>query len=315
MNLAQYGGRVDDAGYQGDPYNEGKRLTPMEKYAYGDDSGTHKGSKVCLVLGYIGSHRQWKLFRHDWQDALTALKLPAGAKREFHAKDFFDRRRWRSRKSPYHNWTDTQARDFLRKLLDAIHRRHLEPIGGATNTVDFFAYSKSQRRWITGATLYTMTHWHQGEFEVIDKLAGHEGSPNRPYFVVFPGFLVDAMNASKDDSEVHLYFDRQKDVEARAREAFDSFKRSVPEAASLVSLTYAESEDEVGLQAADLYAYVWNRELHGTVRGELLSRAFKVLSKKKPKIIFAGKHYFDNVLASGVENRNAGVRNGFRDKP
>lgn len=286
----------------------------MAKYAYGDDSGTHKGSKVCLVLGYIGSPRQWKLFRRDWQDILKALNVPVGAKREFHAIDFFDRRRWRSRKSPYHDWTDTKARDFLLELLDTIHRRRLEPIGGATNTEDFFAYSESQRRWITGATLHTMTHWHEGEFEIIDKLAGHEGSPNRPYFVVFPGFLVDAMNASKGDSEVHLCFDRQNDVEARAKEAFDSFKGAVPEAASLVSLTYAESEDEVALQAADLYAYVWNRQLHGTINDALLSRAFKVLTKKKPRIIFAGRRYFDNLLASGVENRSAGVKKGFQDK-
>ena len=296
------------------PYDDGKHLIAMGVlHAYGDDSGTHQDANVCLVLGYIGSPRQWKLFRREWQAALAMLPQREGKTPEFHAKEFFQRARWRSHESPYHRWTKAKAETFLNSLLDAIHRHQLEPIGGATNTRDFFAYSEPQRRFLTGAALITTTRWHGGEFEITDKLLEHQSAPNRPYFVTFPGFLVEAMEARSaiGDSQVHIYLDRKRESEARALEVFNAFKTHAgPEAAKLTSLTFIGSEEEDGLQAADLYAYVWYRKLTHSMNSEL-SRAFGVLTRKRTGIRIVGKRYFDSLLDHAIRGRADEIRKGF----
>ncbi|MCH8994553.1 MAG: DUF3800 domain-containing protein [Chloroflexi bacterium] len=276
----------------------------MVWFAYADDSGTHKGSEFCLVAGYIGSPRQWKLFRRDWREALGDVP-------EFHAKDFFPRAAWKSSESPYHGWDERQAAAFLDRLLGIIDSYDLRPIGGATKTEDFFSLTEAQRTWITGATLLTRTHVHAGEAEITDKVVQHEGSPQRPYFVVFPAFFVEAMRATKSAKKprIHFYFDRQGAAEVRAKEAFDLFKQhlEIPEAANLASLTYAESDEEVGLQAADLYAYVWNRKLSSRMNSEL-RRAFRSLTKKKKDMFIADKkNYFDRMLRRAARHREAGI--------
>ena len=283
-------------------------------HAYGDDSGTHRDADFCLILGYIGSPRQWKLFRRDWQAALTMLPKREGKTPEFHAKEFFQRDRWQSHKSPYYRWTEAKADAFLNRLLDTIHRYCLEPIGGAANTRDFFSYSEAQRRYLTGAALITATHWHGNQFEIIDKLVEHESSPSRPYFVVFPGFLLEAIqkSGSVGDCQVHVWLDEQPAVEARAAEAFASFKKhcSAPEITKLGDLTFRESKKEFELQAADLYAYVWYRKLTGTMTDQL-SKAFQVLTKKKPGIVVTGRRYFDGVLDYATRDRAAAIRRGL----
>lgn len=300
------------AGSRGEyPYHEGKHLIAMVLHAYGDDSGTHRDAKFCLVLGYIGSPRQWKLFERDWRAALKMLPQIEGKKPEFHAKEFFQRASWQSHDSPYHRWTERKADAFLTRLLDTIHRYRVEPIGGTANTQEFFAYSEDQRRYLTGAALITTTHWHENQLEIVDKLLEHQGAPSRPYFIVFPGFLLEAIRKSGNvgDCQVHVTLDRQPALEAKAGEVFDSFKKhcGLPEAVNLSDLIYAESQNKVGLQAADLYAYVWNRKLTGTMTDQLL-KAFKVLTKKKPNIIVAGKRYFDASLERAVREQAAAIK-------
>jgi hypothetical protein len=303
-------------GSRGDyPYDEGKHLVAMTVlHACGDDSGTHQDAKFCLVLGYIGSPRQWKLFQREWQAALTMLPQREGKKPEFHGKEFFQRASWRSHDSPYHRWNEAKAETFLNRLLDAIHRHRLEPIGGGTNTEDFFAYSEDERRYLTGAALITTTHWYRNQFEIVDKLLAHQGSPSRPYFVVFPGFLLEAIQKSGNvgDCQVHITLDRQPALEARAGEVFDSFKGAckAPQVANLGHLTYSDSQSEVGLQAADLYAYAWYRKLTESMTGDLL-KAFQVLTKKKPGIVLAGKRYFDGLLDRAIQERAAGINKGL----
>ena len=129
--------------------------------------------------------------------------------------------------------------------------------------------------------------------------------------MVFPGFFVEAMRATKSAKKprIHFYFDRQGNAEVRAKEAFDLFKQRVgiPEAANLSSLSYAESDEEVGLQAADLYAYVWNRKLSGRMNSEL-RRAFRSLTRKKEDMFVADKkNYFDKMLSRAARHREAGI--------
>lgn len=292
------------------PFHEGKHLLAMVWFTYADDSGTDAASEYCLVAGYIGSPRQWKSTRQDWRRALGGIP-------EFHSVDFFQRERWQSSKSPYRGWNDSQATAFLDGLLKVINRYGISPIGGAVNTAHFFSYTEEERAWLTNAKLITITRVYEGKPEITDKLARHEGSPERPYFVAFPGFLVEALRitSKKEKPRIHFYFDRQGDAEAHAKEAFDRFKErtSMAERVNLASITYAESVDEEGLQAADLYAYVWNRALTNRMTADL-EQALRQLTKKKPEIFVADKRYFDSMLARRDQHRAEGIRRGLSEQ-
>lgn len=301
-------GHVRVRGSRGDyPYDEGKHLIVAVQFAYGDDSGTHQGpngATHCLVAGYVASPRQWKLFRRDWRDALGNVE-------EFHAVEFFQRRK--SSGSPYRDWTDEQARMFLARLCVIIDKYALAPIGGAVKVSDFFAYSVEERRLLTGAVVLTNTHWHQGEFEVTQKTLEHMGSPNRPYFIVFPGFFVEAMLRSGDD-QIHLVFDSQGDAEAHAKEHYDRFRKFAPGAERLSSITFASSKDELPLQAADLYAYTWHAKLSGRQLPPDLEMAFRVLTKKKPVVVVQGKDYLDKLLGSIRADQEAKIEAGRNER-
>jgi hypothetical protein len=284
-------------------------------FSYADDSATHRDSEFSLLIGYIGSPRQWKSFNAAWQDALSPLDMPDGAKREFHAHDFFNTLRWGSSKSPYREWDLDKGWAFLNQLLDIIHRHDVRPIGGATNTEAFFERSEEDRMWLTGAVLETRTNWEDGEFVVSDKFTGiHRRSRERPYFINFDGFLVEALRASEkaDGANLHLVFDSNDDVESRAKQASNEFKANsgLPNANKLKGTTYSYSEDEPGLQAADMYAYVMNRHLCNKLNSRYFKRAYKVLTKKRKKIFVADRDYFSKLLMHGARHRQAGIEKG-----
>lgn len=51
-------------------------------YAYLDESGTHKGSKILCVAGYAGNQSEWELFEKEWRLRLVDFGISC-----FHAKD------------------------------------------------------------------------------------------------------------------------------------------------------------------------------------------------------------------------------------
>ena len=293
-------GSVDDdppyyvEGSKGEyPYDVGKHLLVMANlFSYADDSGTHEGAEYCLIVGYIASPRQWKLFRSDWKKVLG--KIP-----EFHSIDYFPRDRWVSRKSPYCGWTEAKAKTFIDKLVGVIASHKLAPIGGALKVSEFLEFSEEQRLLINGASLFTNIHRQEGgPLEIQNKVLRQEASP-RPYFVPFMGLLTEAVRASvrAHDAKVHLYFDEKKDQEARAIDAYGRFKKNYPDPATvnLVGITHASSLDETPLQAADLYAYVLNRHLRGKTTPEL-RRIFPSLLRKKESVVVAGRDYCNQLL-------------------
>ena len=51
--------------------------------AYFDDSGTHAGSKVLVLAGFMGSPDEWSKFEDEWADILKKEGI-----KSFHARDF-----------------------------------------------------------------------------------------------------------------------------------------------------------------------------------------------------------------------------------
>src|SRR5271165_2706757 len=42
----------------------------MTVQAFVDDSGSHSGSPVFILGGFVADHKQWAVFAHEWQAAL-----------------------------------------------------------------------------------------------------------------------------------------------------------------------------------------------------------------------------------------------------
>ena len=272
--------------------DEERHLTIVaEWWAYGDETGTHDGSKYCAVLGYIASPRQWKSFRRDWREAL-GKKIP-----EFHAKDFFQRASWQSSDSPYHGWSGRKAEAFLDKLLRTINRYDIRPIGFAYEVEPFMALSLEKRKRLTGAVRHNRIRRHGDQVEVGSRLIS-SGAPTQLYFLGFSYLITEAIKAAPPGAKVSFVFDRRKQSEARAADMFEEiirFSDSPALQGRLGLLSYGDSADYEPLQAADHYNYMINRALQGTV-DDLMLRAVEKLTKKKDSIGIANADLYQKLI-------------------
>ena len=271
-----------------------------EWWAYADESGIQVDSEYCCVLGYVGSPRQWKLFRRDWRSVLGAVP-------EFHAKDFFQRASWQSEDSPYHNWSEKKARRFLNGLLGAIDRNDIRPIGFAYKIADFMALDLDERRRLTGAIRKTRTRVFQGKPEVTDKLIS-SGAPSEPYFLGFHYLITEALKASPRGATINYVFDRRKTREALAFLIFQGIREHSEDTTSnrLGLLSFGDSDKYEPLQAADLYAYAVNRRLHGSMT-DLMEQALDKLGRKRDIMSIGDSSTFHALLADLDKKRQAGI--------
>ena len=267
--------------------------------AYADESGTHEASEYVSVLGYVASPNQWKKFKRDWR-SITKGK-------EFHGREFFNPAAWRSSDSPYKGWTIRKAEKFIDGLVDTINRYRLNPVGFAYKKEDFFALDEEHRRFLTGAIRYNRAHGYQGEIETTSKLIS-TGAPSDLYLTGFHALLTEALKSSPPGATVNYIFDRYKMRESLARECFDWIKENYPPDSiygRMGLLRFGDSEKYEELQAADLYANVWNGILHGTFSGnELVERAGAGLARKSDRMSVGDANYFRVVLESTERERD-----------
>jgi hypothetical protein len=79
-----------------------------------DESGTHAGSRIRIMAGYVGTASEWKHFEEDW----AALVAEAGV-RHIHAVDLFKRTK------QFKDWKSEDV-DTLAVSLDSVIARHLK---------------------------------------------------------------------------------------------------------------------------------------------------------------------------------------------
>ena len=231
----------------------------VELLTYADETGTQGNPAYCLVAGLIGSPRQWRLFDAAWNRVLGTYGV-----QEFHSTDFFHRKyRREASTNPFRGWTDERAHQFLTDLLtQALLPRRLTPVGGAVNVPIFNSYTKAERRYFTNAQISQ------------DGAPVTTGAPSRPYQLGLVTLLFEAAEASRSDARVHFIMDINNNEESLALQSFRDIVRnqSQPVWARLGEMRFARSDQEPGLQIADLYAYVWQRFLFRQDQGRPLGR-------------------------------------------
>lgn len=244
---------------------------------FGDETGTGGDSPFVIVAGYIGSPYQWERFDKHWDEAL-------GDRGPFHAREFFSTARWQSSKSRYHDWKPNghEARTFLNGLLDVIDWHRILPVGAGVGISDFNEQPLEMRRYVTGGIL--TTNYDNGR---ITTAITSSGAPSRPpYMAALTMLMRDAMQHARNETVIDFVLDENSDNEALAEEQLARLhsKSMGPETNAsdrIGTLTFAKDDHHPGLQAADLYCYVWNAMLTGKATTELLRIAYESLHRKR----------------------------------
>jgi len=210
---------------------------------------------------------------------------------------------------PISRGTGLRARKFLDELLHIIHSFDLRPIGFAFNVADFHSLTIGDRRLLTGATRLTRTQVRRGQIKVTDTLAT-SGAPTEPYFLGFDYAIAEAIKAVARGATVNFVFDdRDESGKNRARENVEEILRysKRPEFWGRIGLiSFGDSCKHEPLQAADLYAYAWNRALHGTMT-EPLAHALSQLTKKRSAMGVANADFYRLLLTDLDMTRAAGI--------
>jgi hypothetical protein len=223
------------------PRGRDKVVTLIE--AYCDESGIHDGARACAVVGWVATARTWQRFEERW------LKASAGV--EWHGKDFFARDADGQRVRPYKGWSDNDALDYVRALVEAITASHLQAVGGLVDVQAFKALSLDERKWLTGAT------WNNQRQRFTTT-----GSPNRPYYLGFMECLEGAAsNVKKHGWQVSFVFDQQNQFAPWALLFFQAAKKQTQTELStrLGDITFKSKVGVGGLQAADMLAHTLYR--------------------------------------------------------
>ncbi len=268
-----------------------------ELFTFGDEAGIDEKAHYCFVVGWIGAVDQWESLRPKWREVLNGDGLE-----EFRAKDFFDRRRWQSRESPYYGWKPRRATRFINRLLAIIHNHDIHPVGGGVDIKDFHQLSHDERKTVTGGAI-AFSPKPGGGLETAWRTTG---APTLPYFAGFILLIEQALARAESGSMVQFVFDEQKHYEGRARMVFREIKELGLMARrggeKLGDVTYADSKPSEPLQVADLYAYTmkigWGHQthVHQARPCDDLLRSYNSLIQKRVKITILNAASFKELV-------------------
>ncbi|HUG48057.1 MAG TPA: DUF3800 domain-containing protein [Candidatus Limnocylindria bacterium] len=93
---------------------------------YFDDSGTHAGSAVVVVAGFLSTTEQWAAFETEWREALRDFGLG-----HFHMREFSQG------VGPYKHWPEAQRRIRFGRLLDIVNDHIIGSFGTAVPVPSF----------------------------------------------------------------------------------------------------------------------------------------------------------------------------------
>lgn len=107
--------------------------------AYFDDSGTHDGSPVVSVAGYLGLPAKWVSFETEWKLAMSEFGL-----------NHFGMADYSNRAKPYCYWTEEERYARLERLMKISNAYALGSVGIAVPTESFNRVMSEKAKRISG---------------------------------------------------------------------------------------------------------------------------------------------------------------------
>jgi uncharacterized protein DUF3800 len=201
--------------------------------AYFDESGTHHGSHVVVVAGYLSADEQWGRFCDEWQSVLDDYKIDY-----FHMTDFENRRK------QFKNMLDSDRRRLLERLIAFIKIR--QRIGFAV-TFDLAVYN-----------------------EMIQEFAD---LPLKQPYAFCALTLMGRIRAwlrkhSYDEYVAYVYESGAKHA-GQVHSAYNYWMRQgeLARIMRIGSMVFGDKRDVLPLQAADILAYETWKEVSNTIAG------------------------------------------------
>lgn len=94
--------------------------------AYFDESGTHKGSPILAVAGYVSTVPKWKRFQREWMEALRTAKV-----------DCFHMSEYENRKGIFADWSQRKRIAVIKRLTEIIKTNALHGVAAAVIVNDY----------------------------------------------------------------------------------------------------------------------------------------------------------------------------------
>jgi len=139
---------------------DGEKVIVMLE-AYLDESGTHKGSPIVVVAGWLGDRKVWKSFIKEWNSHLRAAGIS-----HFHAKD-------------------PKCESLKKPLIKAILKRNLLGVVCSVAPLEFQNNASDRYKSKLGNTYSACAYICSGLISKITKKTGHDvalvfeaGQPN-----------------------------------------------------------------------------------------------------------------------------------------
>jgi hypothetical protein len=235
------------------PHLLGRRMVVTIK-AFFDDSGSHggpRGSKVCVVAGPVARVKRWHGFYKAWQRALHAspsigyfkMNEAVTLKGEFSAAN---------------GWTEDMVHRKVQVLTQALVLSVDAHLVAAVNMSNYDAIVRGK----------TPDGWDY---------------PYLPCFYHALGTACEHMERACPDGRLVVVFDRQRECEPQALSFFNTLK-DAPASVNksirylynkhLGTIAFADDEDEVALQAADLIAWHYRVEASNEWSNEKTGEVF-----------------------------------------
>jgi hypothetical protein len=198
--------------------------------AFLDESGTHTGSRVVAIAGYVISPESLQVLESEWRSLLEKYGMD-----ELHMKEFVPPC------GKYSQWPEEEKRSLLESLVGLIHRFSLVGIGAAVEMDEFvanthaFAHSKSPDlvqspyQWCLRYCMVQAAAWaDKAERTGLINYTMDRGCSNR-------GHVQRHYALSQENEETQQRF-------------------------RLGSLVFVDSKDHPAVQCADLLAYEMYKE-------------------------------------------------------
>lgn len=210
--------------------------------AYYDESGIHDGAEICVVGGFYGTQAAWRKFELQWNKILQDHEL---GNIGFHAKDFWGRDKGK-RVPPYSQWNDAKADKFLDRLIQAVMRNRIFPVGHGVLVSDWDALELDTRKWFTGAK------YRFGKFLT-------HGCPKKCYYLPFQFCVLDSARNSGTTDKIHFFAGLDRTFSGYAKLIYEQMtvdQRLPPRVChQLGQISFPLSKHTPGIQAADMLVY------------------------------------------------------------
>jgi hypothetical protein len=201
--------------------------------AYFDESGTHQGSPVLVVAGYLSTVEQWVHFDHDWSRFLQDFGI-AGF---FHMTDF------ESRWGQYRDWPDEKRHRCIDRITSILSWRTQFRAAFAVNVQDYHELFPGNE---VTPYAFCVWEWMKEAERWMDRYSIHD--------TVAYTFERGSGRGAEIESNFVWMLQRRPDLRRRYR---------------LGSYSFADKREVLRLQASDFFAYEsWKRLLNNVLPAE-----------------------------------------------